>query len=214
MTVDLKVLRSLEQKTTLDHASNNEIACKISYTVNKAGGNDTGLLINQVDTASPGTSRLAEFQTGGVAQGWLSNSGVLYLSTGLYTKYYTAIADSNQIILQTRNWTISGSSVDMATGTFSGAGVTQNAVVIKPTWNQTTTSAGTDLLINRTETAIGSGAQLLLDAQVGSVSKFSVDRTGAIAIGNAVQAAVGVASTHKITMVIGGVTYYLLATNV
>ncbi len=37
---------------------------------------------------------------------------------------------------------------------------------------------------------------------------------GQVAIANTVQAAVAVASTHKVTMVIGGVTYYLLATNV
>ena len=38
--------------------------------------------------------------------------------------------------------------------------------------------------------------------------------TGDIAIGNTVAAAVAVASTHKVTIVIGGVTYYLLASNV
>lgn len=38
--------------------------------------------------------------------------------------------------------------------------------------------------------------------------------TGALAIGNTVQASVATPSTHKVTMVIGGVTYYLLASNV
>ena len=38
--------------------------------------------------------------------------------------------------------------------------------------------------------------------------------TGAIAIGNTVQTAAAVASTHKVTISIGGTTYYLLATNV
>jgi hypothetical protein len=37
---------------------------------------------------------------------------------------------------------------------------------------------------------------------------------GAVAIGNTVGVGVAVASTHKVTMVIGGVTYYLLASNV
>lgn len=37
---------------------------------------------------------------------------------------------------------------------------------------------------------------------------------GAVAIGNTVATGVAVASTHKVTMVIGGVTYYLLASNV
>ena len=42
----------------------------------------------------------------------------------------------------------------------------------------------------------------------------ALSSTGALAIGNTVAAAVAVASTHKVTIVIGGVTYYLLATNV
>jgi len=37
---------------------------------------------------------------------------------------------------------------------------------------------------------------------------------GAVAIGNTVAVGAAVASTHKVTMVIGGVTYYLLASNV
>jgi hypothetical protein len=42
----------------------------------------------------------------------------------------------------------------------------------------------------------------------------ALSSTGALAIGNTVAAAVAVSSTHKVTIVIGGVTYYLLATNV
>lgn len=49
----------------------------------------------------------------------------------------------------------------------------------------------------------------------GSVSPvvgFTIRSTGAIEINNTVAAAVAIASTHKVTMVIGGTTYYLLAT--
>jgi len=42
----------------------------------------------------------------------------------------------------------------------------------------------------------------------------NINAGGTVAIGNTVAAAVSVASTHKVTMVIGGVTYYLLASNV
>jgi hypothetical protein len=42
----------------------------------------------------------------------------------------------------------------------------------------------------------------------------ALSSTGALAIGNTVATAVAVASTHKVTIVIGGTTYYLLATNV
>lgn len=51
----------------------------------------------------------------------------------------------------------------------------------------------------------------------GSVSPvvgLTVRSTGAIEINNTVAAGAAVASTHKVTMVIGGTTYYLLASNV
>ncbi len=54
-----------------------------------------------------------------------------------------------------------------------------NVVAIEPTYNQTEGNhALTDLLINRTETNVGSGPQRLVDAQVGGLSKFWVANTG------------------------------------
>ena len=54
-------------------------------------------------------------------------------------------------------------------------------VAIRPTYNQTSgTAANTDLLLNRTQTAVGSGAQYLADLQVGGVSQFSVSTAGVI----------------------------------
>ena len=59
----------------------------------------------------------------------------------------------------------------------SGTGAV--GLTITPTYNQVSaTTANTDLLINRTETAVGSGAQNLIDAQVGGSSKFSVSNSG------------------------------------
>jgi hypothetical protein len=50
---------------------------------------------------------------------------------------------------------------------------------------------------------------------IGTASPGSkLDVNGELRIGNTVATAVAVASTHKVTIVIGGVTYYLLATNV
>ena len=62
---------------TLNHASNNEVALTLDYTTNKAAGDDTGLVINQTDTASPGTSLLADFQVGGTSKFSVDNSGVV-----------------------------------------------------------------------------------------------------------------------------------------
>ena len=62
-------------------------------------------------------------------------------------------------------------------------------------------------------------AQVTLNLMINGVVKTALTSTGlavtnALSIGNTVASAVAVASTHKVTMVIGGVTYYLLATNV
>jgi hypothetical protein len=50
---------------------------------------------------------------------------------------------------------------------------------ILPTYNQASgDAANTDLLINRVETAVGSGQQNLIDAQVGGTSRFRVSNAG------------------------------------
>jgi hypothetical protein len=50
---------------------------------------------------------------------------------------------------------------------------------ITPTYNQASgTAANTDLLINRTETAVGSGTQYLIQAQVGGSDRFVVTSAG------------------------------------
>jgi len=62
----------------------------------------------------------------------------------------------------------------------TGSSGTDNQFVINPNYNQTSTAGGADLLINRVETAIGSGTHRLIDAQVGGSSKFNVDRAGVV----------------------------------
>jgi len=63
---------------------------------------------------------------------------------------------------------------------------------------------------------ITAGGNVLIGTTTDAGYKLDVNGTarvsGALAIGNPVAAAVAVASTHKVTIVIGGTTYYLLAT--
>ena len=87
------------------------------------------------------------------------------------------------------------------------------------TFNILTRKSGTQtssLFINETgNVGIGTtspGSKLDVNGNVAVTGALS--STGALAIGNTVAAAVAVASTHKVTIVIGGTTYYLLATNV
>ena len=51
-------------------------------------------------------------------------------------------------------------------------------VKFTPTYNQTSTAGAADIFSNRTETAIGSGSQFLLEMQTAAADKFTVDRTG------------------------------------
>ena len=78
------------------------------------------------------------------------------------------------------------------------------AFAITPTYNQASgNAANTDLLINRTQTAVGSGTQRLIDAQVGGVTKFSAANNGGIGVGvGAVDGQAGV------TIVNGGFVYF------
>jgi hypothetical protein len=81
-----------------------------------------------------------------------------------------------------------GSSANSLTtvATFNGdnndASGTQNLISLTPTVNQSSTAGYTGLLLNVTETATGSGAKLLFDAQVGGVSKLSVSNAGVVTL--------------------------------
>ena len=67
----------------------------------------------------------------------------------------------------------------------SSSGNTHYGAEIAATINQTSTAGFTDLYINRTQTAAGSGTQYLINAAVGGTSKFSVSNAGAVAaVGN------------------------------
>jgi hypothetical protein len=68
----------------LDQATGNEVALDLAYTTNKAtSGDDTGLKINQTDTASPGTSLLIDAQVGGTTKFSVNNVGTInFTSTG------------------------------------------------------------------------------------------------------------------------------------
>jgi hypothetical protein len=104
-----------------------------------------------------------------------SNGGTLRIvpngstATGYFrfTGFSAALANQKQWVFDTTTDTAtSGSSVGM---------------LIAPTYNQASgTASNTDFLINRTQTAVGSGTQRLIDAQVGGVSMFSVSNTGAV----------------------------------
>jgi hypothetical protein len=191
--------------TSLTAATGNEAALTITGTVNKlTSGNDTILKVVQTDTASPGTSYLQEWYTGTTQVGYITNAGALDLdgyatiggtvtaggavagspslnngngvypyganSTLNFSKGYTYYSNDNKIafsFLET-----AGAAITNTGGTFTG-------IRFAPWYNQASgTSANTDVLIARTTTATGSGAQLFFDCQDDTVSKFNVSDKG------------------------------------
>lgn len=123
--------------------------------------------------------------------GGVTASGNITTSTGNVTSnqvitsgIFTAVVDptgNNQTLVlynAARSFSTAGAGVSVMVATASNSSGLFTALNVLPTYNQTSTAGATDFLINRTETAIGSGAQLLVDLQVGSSSKFKIDRAG------------------------------------
>jgi len=165
----------------LDHASNNEIALDIEATVNKIAGNDTLLRLNQIDTAPPGTSLLADVQVGGVSKFSVNNAGTIVTAGG----NLNTGSDNTALQLLGKRGAVNGDGVAIISSTgITGVSGHFNALNIKPVYNQASgTASNTDLLINRTGTAVGSGSQYVIAAQVGGVSKFNVNNAGDLTLG-------------------------------
>ena len=169
----------------LNAATGDETAFTLNYTTNKlTSGDDYGLKIVQTDTASPGTSYLLWAGVGATSKFSVTNAGLVTVAGNLRVAgglISTNAAGQALTVMDSNIGTSSATMLTLTTGTWTTA--TGNAAIsvkIAPTYNQTGTASATDLLINRTETAVGSGAQLLIDAQVGGASKFSVTNTGVV----------------------------------
>lgn len=166
----------------LDDATGNQTAWSFIYEVNKAAGNDTGILINMTDTASPGTSLLIDAQVGGVSKFRVDTTGTGTFAGGLNVGAGTIQPISNNVTLSlntTKTFSAANNAIKMLGGAVSNTTGQFNGVAILPTYNQTSGDASnTDLLINRTETSVGSGLQRLLQLKTGGVTKFEVDNLG------------------------------------
>jgi len=182
--------------TALTAASGNEVGFLLSSTINKAAGNYTAFKINATETSAPGTTNyLIDLQVGTTSKFAVDNAGKVRLSGNIQRNSIGGDLDGFS------SWTPrdDNASVNFGYGTaktltFShyggAAGARTNTsgsapfVQLSPIYNQASgTAANTDLLINRTETAIGSGTQRFISAGTGGgtyVEKFAVDNTGLV----------------------------------
>jgi len=163
------------------------------------------------------------FATNGIERMKLTTNGLTQVSVGVGT-----LSTNNTLFLQPWDMTTTGTTVRLAYGTHSGT-TSHTAVMVDPTMTETAgthavlkiaptynqasgTSANTDLLINRTATAVGSGEQLSIDAQVGGTSHFKVSAAGAVTAAGEVTADRFVIGSDGINSQTG-TTYTLLASD-
>lgn len=122
-----------------------------------------------------------------------SNAGIQFNENGVLKAQVMWRASTGTIdFLQYTN-----STVRLNASSFFGSSGNYSAVSVLPTWSQSGTCAATDLLINRTQTSVGSGAQYLIDAQVGGTSMFSVTNLGAVTTGGSGSINLNVVSTQN-----------------
>ena len=137
-----------------------------------------------VDEATGYGGNLLDLQVAGSSkfnvsyQGTAFVNGTLDAASSVSTSDLSSRSGSNTLFIQSKTMGGGVSDVTFGTGTHSQSSGSAAIVKIAPTYTQSGTTGATDLLINRTQTAIGSGAQLLIDAQVGGASKFNVTNTG------------------------------------
>ncbi|MES2531937.1 MAG: hypothetical protein V4636_12945 [Pseudomonadota bacterium] len=141
---------------------------------------------SMADVADPITGNVTNptLNGGGQTVFAITDAGIQSILATVTTLATTGAATIGSTLGVTGASTLAALTSTAITNAFTNT-ATSGSVVgtsIAPTYNQASgTAANTDFKINRVETAVGSGTQRLIDAQVGGVSKFSVSSLGAVA---------------------------------
>jgi hypothetical protein len=179
------------------------------------------------------TNGLKLANTGSTSALYLTNNGATTPAFGIQLTSATAYLfnEANGSIIFGTNNTTALTLDSGQNATFAG----------KITVSKANAGLDTSVTVNNTDSAANSTSSLILTSVAGSwtiqnnrsgghlyfkdpatsATQLQINNStglatfaGSIAINNTVQTAAGVASTHKVTISIGGTTYYLLATNV
>lgn len=146
------------------------------YNLTQTGSSIGGLLA--IDASLNGgaySNAITISNAGGItALGNITTSG-----GGFIGNAYSSTANNVAVTIQgTRTFNAAINAVSTGGGVVTNSTGQFVALLIQPSYTQTSTASATDLLINRTETSVGSGTQLLFDAQVASTSKFQITNKG------------------------------------
>lgn len=129
--------------------------------------------------SAPSLSFTADADTGLYRTGVNS---VALVGGGTTTPTTLELSTTTAALTLTRSGTAIPSLFAITSSNLSASGGTQAGLRITPTYNQTGTAGSADLLIDRTETSLGSGLHYLIDAQVGGASRFRVSNAGAFQV--------------------------------
>ncbi len=161
-------------------------------TFNAAVGISTGLNVAGTLFYVGGTSGPILRNNGGTievrnnANSDFANVSVAQLTTNTILRTNSVTRNNGSIPIDLYGGTIAGNYHGIRIPGAAGNGSLTNSsgiagwLAIISTINQTGTAGSTDFLINRTETALGSGAHNFVDLQVGGVSYFSIANTARI----------------------------------
>jgi hypothetical protein len=131
-----------------------------------------------VDGSGLGLDKIRRMTASTIAE-WAVDEGTNAIGLALYYTGAKANSSGTFSLLNVG----SGAGTQFGTASWTGTGGTFRGIAIEPIYNQASgTAANTDLYINRTQTAVGSGTQRFIDACVGGTSYFSVSNTGAVII--------------------------------
>jgi len=157
---------------TLASATENETGVAIVSNQTGAAGDKATLRVENIGSGT-GNENIQEWWGGGFQRGNITATGYLSVFIGVSAPLY-----QNSAAATTTTPVIIGTST--ATTASSGA---INVMKLYPTYNNTGTTSSIDLLIARTETALGSGTQKFVSLQAGAAGTtemFSVNRIGII----------------------------------
>lgn len=134
-----------------------------------------GLLIDDADmTFAIDTLTVTKGVIGGISSiaNAITNANSVTSAAGTALTLGTGTSGTAVTVASATNAVTAASTNTATSGTITNFSIT-------PIYNQASgTAANTDLLINRTQTAVGSGVQNLVDAQVGGVSRLRTTNTG------------------------------------
>ena len=126
-----------------------------------------------------GTHTFGTTNTVTMSAGSLTATGVVK-GASVRTNTITRDDGAATLTLYSGNVANSYHAVTLPGGSLTNSSGIAGELYLNSTINQTSTAGSTNLLINRTETALGSGAHNFIDAQVAGVSKFKVSNAGNI----------------------------------